>query len=336
MSILNFLKSFFRKPETRFFGITKEDIKNGASSPNVFSQKEGVASVAVPTFQGVNSDGSVRKFPYQYQDGSSACVAFTMAKITLVLYYILNSRIVKWSAGFWYKQRNNAPYGGMNFDNARYLSSTGAIVEELLPSEGLSETAINALDISDHIKDTADGFAISPNWFEVPLDFDTVASTLEQTKKPIMLWGHFGSGEFFYTSYPKANSTDNPWAHSFTAVDTTIKNGVKYIVIEDSADYEANYVKYISKEWFDLKVFLARYPINFKFQDTPKPVFDGSVKSLQECLIYEKFLANGLNTGYFGSLTKQALIKFQTKYGIVPNVGYFGEITKAKLKELYN
>jgi hypothetical protein len=42
----------------------------------------------------------------------------------------------------------------------------------------------------------------------------------------------------------------------------------------------------------------------------------------------------GNESTYFGSLTKNAVIKFQTKYGISPNAGYVGPITRAKLNSM--
>jgi peptidoglycan hydrolase-like protein with peptidoglycan-binding domain len=68
-----------------------------------------------------------------------------------------------------------------------------------------------------------------------------------------------------------------------------------------------------------------------------KPVFDGSVSSLQDCLKYEGlFPANVDSTGVFGNVTKNALIAFQKRYNIVPSYGNFGPITKAKLAEIYS
>lgn len=40
----------------------------------------------------------------------------------------------------------------------------------------------------------------------------------------------------------------------------------------------------------------------------------------------------GNETTYFGSLTKNALSKYQTANTILPSVGYFGPITRAQMK----
>ncbi len=71
---------------------------------------------------------------------------------------------------------------------------------------------------------------------------------------------------------------------------------------------------------------------------TPATAFDtnlyfglknAKVKALQEFLISKGYLAAGLNTSYFGNLTKAAVVAYQTAKGITPNVGYFGPITRA-------
>lgn len=42
----------------------------------------------------------------------------------------------------------------------------------------------------------------------------------------------------------------------------------------------------------------------------------------------------GMETSYFGGLTKVAVMKFQTKYGIMPAAGYVGSITRATLHKI--
>ena len=54
------------------------------------------------------------------------------------------------------------------------------------------------------------------------------------------------------------------------------------------------------------------------------------VKMLQQMLEKEGFLLPGLPAGYFGEMTKQAVIKLQEKHGL-PATGFFGAMTRAKL-----
>jgi len=75
---------------------------------------------------------------------------------------------------------------------------------------------------------------------------------------------------------------------------------------------------------------------------SPSPVAGGSfdtnlyfglrgdkVVALQNFLIGKGHLAAGLNTGYFGPLTKAAVMAYQTAKSITPVAGYFGPLTRA-------
>ena len=59
------------------------------------------------------------------------------------------------------------------------------------------------------------------------------------------------------------------------------------------------------------------------------------VKNLQALLVNEVSYPINLITGYFGSITQNAVKKLQEKYNIVPALGYFGTITRQKLQTLY-
>ena len=66
------------------------------------------------------------------------------------------------------------------------------------------------------------------------------------------------------------------------------------------------------------------------------------IKSLQELLLKEGLYPEGLITGFFGNLTKQAVIRFQEKYAdeiLVPNgltngTGLVGPSTRVKINQL--
>ncbi|HUC31061.1 MAG TPA: fibronectin type III domain-containing protein, partial [Candidatus Paceibacterota bacterium] len=58
------------------------------------------------------------------------------------------------------------------------------------------------------------------------------------------------------------------------------------------------------------------------------------VNELQQFLIYEGDYPEAQVTGYFGTLTQDAVIDFQTKYGILPAVGYVGPITRHTIATL--
>jgi len=62
---------------------------------------------------------------------------------------------------------------------------------------------------------------------------------------------------------------------------------------------------------------------------------NSEVKALQQALAQDKTIyPEGLATGYYGPATRNAIIRFQKKYGIEP-VGYVGPQTRKKLNEIY-
>jgi len=58
------------------------------------------------------------------------------------------------------------------------------------------------------------------------------------------------------------------------------------------------------------------------------------VRWLQEFLISQDVYPEARITGYFGSLTRSAVVRFQQKHGIFPQIGYVGAKTKNKIQEL--
>ena len=58
------------------------------------------------------------------------------------------------------------------------------------------------------------------------------------------------------------------------------------------------------------------------------------VKDLQEFLVYEGSYAEAKVSGYFGTLTKNAVMKFQKKYAIDPVSGYVGYKTRHRMQQL--
>lgn len=103
-------------------------------------------------------------------------------------------------------------------------------------------------------------------------------------------------------------------------------------------------IKEIMQKIADLKAQLVELQKGMPFQANLRYGDRGDeVKKLQEALIKEGVLAEGLNTGWFGPLTKAAVIKFQEKYadeiltplGLTAGTGFVGEKTRAKLNALY-
>jgi hypothetical protein len=274
---------------------------------------------ATPNFP-VKKTTELEKFTYQGQLKQSSCVAFTMAKIAQILYYRFSGRKIKFSPGFYYPRRLNKPSLGMYFTDITALASEGACLYDLLPCEGMTEEQINNLRVEDYHKQSADAFALPKDWIDT-VDFDTTAATLEKTKKPVMLWFSFGPGEFFGTSKPKILGNNKPWHHSVCATEsfTDMNSGIQYIKIEDSADKENYYEKYITREFFNSRCWLHAYPRNFVFtKEQTIPVYTGTVKSMQAVLQALGHFPNDptLLTGFWGSISDKAVYDFCKAYGI--------------------
>ncbi len=327
--MFNFFKRFIDKTNTN------TGILGDGHYDNLVRFNEMVAFSAEPQFK-VKNQAEWRKFPYQYQASTSACVAFTISKIATVLYNNISNYIVKFSPAFYYVRRFNKPNEGMAFANAVDLAKTGALPYDLLPCENLTEKDINKLEVKDYHLKVADAFEFPHNWVELPVDFETVAATIEVTNKAIMLWFKFGPQEFFNQQIPVVLNKLNIWKHSVTAVDAFTYNGVKYLLIEDSASKEGVYRKLVTKEFFNNKCILARYPINFKFAlGEERPHYTGTITSLQDCLKFEGFFPKNVeSTGIVGKITKDALKQFQTKYALLVT-GDVNNPTSATIKQLF-
>jgi hypothetical protein len=312
--MFTWLKKLFSKEEEWIPGALPErDLGN-----SIHPFEEGVGVSATPGFP-VKKTTELEKFLYQGQLRQSSCVAFSMAKIAQILYYRFSGRKIKFSPGFYYPRRLNKPGKGMHFTDITALASEGACLYDLLPCEGMTEEQINNLKVEEYHKQSADAFALPPDWIDT-VDFDTTAATLEKTKKPVMLWFSFGPGEFFGTSKPKILGNDKRWAHSVCATEsfTDIKTGIQYIKIEDSADTEQYYEKYITKEFF-ARCSLHAYPRNFVFtKEQNIPVYTGTVKSMQAILQALGYFPNDptLLTNFWGSITDNSVREFCSAYGL--------------------
>lgn len=334
MTLLKYIRSFFDDDAIPFTGVLGSGEYLGGALHD-FSEVVGVS--AKPVFEEKSPD-KWRVFPQQYQASSSACVAFTIEKIRLILYFLYTGNVLTFSPGWIYKRRKNRPEPGMNFDDAATLASEGGLPSVYQNSEGIGEKEINSLPELPFFKETADAFAMPKDWVQLPVDFDTVAATIQKTKKGVMLWFEIATGEYFRQGIPVYKGTGIQSRHSVTAVDITKYQGVEYIVIEDSADGgKFGHRKLISKAFFEKRCYLARYPIKFTFDTTPvKPIFDGTIISAQRCLQSEgKFPMNVSFVERLGPTTQNAIKKFQAENGL-EQTGTLGPKTTALLKQKYS
>jgi C1A family cysteine protease len=314
----------------------------------------------------------IRSFPIFDQNGSGSCVAQTMAKLLGILYWLKNNVYVHFSATHIYQRRANKPDGGMAGDDCFKIAQKGVTLEALVPSQVLTDSQMDNAKIEEYKAQVGEIFKIG-NWVNVKTkDIDTIASIIQKTGKGVMVWFFFNNSEWTTTpviKYPNLDLYASSTArHSVTAVDFTILGksncsdktlwGKKALIIDDSwgSKYGAKGQRFITEEFFKARNWYCAYPLQFKFDegavDTTKPKYtftkdlqftanvsygDKDIIALQNILKYEGlFPSNTESTGYFGAITRTAVIEYQKKYGIAPASGFVGEITRASLNSKYS
>ena len=314
-----------------------------------------------------------RKFPIRDQDGSGSCVAQTTVKVLGTennreekLFPILSALDI-------YDRRSNKPGEGMYGREGMLLGSQfGATLEEFMPSQKKSEGEMNApvtrTKFTTKVAEIIKGGAV----IAIPLNIDSIASVI-QSGKCVAIGVNFGSG--YNQPVPQLPADGKfPYRHYITGVDTTLWQGKKAIIIEDSwgPTYGFNGQRVILEDWFTA----GRITSAFYYEDldndwmdkkedpkpqpnptpnTEKPKYEfkkdlkvgntgQDVQMLQKCLKYLKFFPDLQEcTGYFGGITLKSVKMFQEAYakdvlhpwGLSNGTGLVGKTTRAKLNELF-
>lgn len=330
------------------------DERSEAEKAKDYKFEELVANVNPVTWVEKNQS-QWRKFPIFDQDGSGSCVAQTVAKMLGVMYQQINGDYVHFSATHVYQRRNNKPQGGMAGTNALDIARQGVTLEALVPSQKMSDAQMDAVKIPEYKNDVGESFCVK-NYVILPTqDIETVASVIQTTGKPVMVWYWFKHDEWTHQptiKYPSL-TTQQGSRHSVTAVDFCLVNGKKCLIIDDSwgTSYGQKGQRVITEDWHNKRNFFAAYLTNFKFDEEvdtnlkPKYTFTRLLKldmrgddvvALQKCLQYEGYYpTNTACTGYFGAVTKAAVVKFQNAYGLIAD-GVVGTSTMVKLNKRFS
>jgi len=303
-----------------------------------YKQSDIVASVAPAVFP-VKELKDLVNYPIRSQGSSSRCVTFTYAKELSIWFLIKYGVWIDFSTCFLYQQRNNKELlGCSSVDIYTNFPKLGDIFEMFMPGDGLGEKDALAIPMPPYAKDLAK--VVEVKRISLPIDFDTVASTLSTTGKGAMLWFHFNRDE--WKEIPVVS--DKPWTsgHSITAIEPITYKGEQYISCEESWGINSTFngKRLISREYFNARCYQASYVVGFKFAQGDvlnKPRFDGTIISAQECFQWlGYFPTNVQKVENWGPITRSACKKFQLAYGITPPEGNFGPLTKAKLIDIFN
>ena len=292
-----------------------------------------------------------RSFPILNQFFTAKCVAFTTAKLSLISFWLKTQEFLQFSPNSIYDYRVNKPNEGMIGNDAFEIwRAKGISLEAIARSNQIQER--ESTDISNFAKEVAKGFTVGSHITIPDGDFDRVASTIQTTGKGIMCWFYFTSREWS-PLYPKViDNLADPYVagasrHSVTATDCGLIAGKQYIRVEDSAHFGGLSVRYVSREFFNARNFLIKYPMEFTFEApiTPPPVSfvftknmkfgdrNEDVRELQKYLQKAGYYPSNLSfDGIFGNITRNAVKKYQSANGLSSD-GRVGALTLKKLNE---
>lgn len=297
-----------------------------------------------------------RKYPIKYQYFTGECVAQSVTKHLGVNNERETGTYADLSAEFFYWFRSNKPFQGMGWlDTMKIAVTIGSCFNSRI-KQRVRETEPEPV-ITQEMRDEALTYRGADFFEDKVRSMDSIASIIEE-KGSCIIWFWFDvAGSEWWNHQPRiiyptlGTYDDNATRHSLLAVDYTLIDGKKFLVIEDSAgnDYAFNGQNRLISEDFLKRCFVSGIVI-----DRPNPVEDSKpkwsgairdltigssgddVKELQAILRYEGCFDYPTNTGYFGGLTRAGLIKLQNKYskeilspvGLTKGTGYFGLSTR--------
>lgn len=352
--------TFFNKRREKGTGAI-EDVRTDAEKKRDYTFPELTASVNPVRWES-KPEETWRKFPIYDQNGSGSCVAQTAAKLLGISYFLENDDYVHFSATDIYQQRFNKPAGGMaGFDVFRIIKKNGATLEDLVPSQSMTDKQMDSVKIPKYKRDVGRVFRVS-NYITVPpKDIETVASIIQTTGKGVMVWFYFTREEWKTVPEVKVRGLNKSKAlrHSVTATDFTLYKGKKALIIDDSWGY--GYGKggrrIITEDFFKERNYYAGYLMNFDFKEgepVNKPHYNftktmkfgennGDIKVMQDIFKYEGlFPQNVESTGYYGGITAKSVFEFQKKHRVASlseleslKGMVAGPKTIAKLNEIY-
>jgi hypothetical protein len=323
---------------------------------------EEIAAAGAPLTWVEKPQSEWRKFEIFNQDGSSSCVAQSKAKEGGILNFLEEGLFIRLSARDVYAKRQNKPAQGMwGADANNIVVGDGITLESLMPSEGKGEAEMNNdSDRTNSMKVIAKVFR-GKSWFVLPFDFDAIGAVIDQGIA-VNVWFRWDLNEWDQP-VPKISPTSAlANHHSVVAVDRTLYQGKKALIIEDSWGKDRGFAgqRVITEDWIGRMTWASYFVdlsnlalLNEAAPTKPHFVFtkdlqvgmtDPEVKGLQDCLKFEGLFPNlQESTGYFGGLTRKAVVDFQNKYadeilkplGLTAATGIVGASTRQKLNALF-
>jgi hypothetical protein len=319
------------------------DRREAVESSRDYLLKE-IVSTADPVNWIEKPQSSWRKFPIFNQNGSGSCVAQTCAKLLGINYWLKNNEYVHFSATDIYQRRSNKPSIGMYGQDALEILTKGVTLEVLVPSQNMTDDQMDSEEIETYKKQVGNIFKTDNYIIDPAGDIDTIASIIQKTGKGVMVWFYFTGSEWVNVPEIKTNNLSlnfgSTLRHSITAVDFTLYNGKKALIVEDSwgVDYGLGGQRIITEDFFKARNYWSAHLMNFVFgkPEVKKYNFEKMYsKGCRDAEYLQNFLkdqgtfpTNVESTGYYGSITADAVLEWQLN-----NVGKFVAIDPTWTKE---
>ncbi len=311
------------------------------------------------------------KLPVKNQGASGSCGGQAWSYQNEVLEAIFSKTFEERSAKYIYEQTYVYPAGSAGRDNATILIKQGDAQESLLSSyeQGAppSEWYMQKMTINDSMRLDAKKSRLL-SYANVALDIDTVAQAIRDNSGVVLGITGTNNGSWFSSMpVPPINTPPGSrWYHWIYAGKAKIINGKKYVGFLNSwgsAIGESGW-QWISEDYFNcmtLDDYHGQSAVwsawTHVFNTAPEPTFShnfaveirfgssgAEVVALQKALQLDgEFPATVPTTGYYGDITRRAVLAFQVKYQVAPmnelsslNGKLVGTKTRAKLNQLFN
>lgn len=304
---------------------------------------------------------SILKIPFnlqQYdnkdQNGSGSCGGQAVSYYGGIKEAVASGSFERRSAKFLYSQVW-VPGGGSKMRDLFDISIKQGFAKEsicssydngLPPGEAFMERSSDVTQVARNDAKSAQGLS----YFYVNLDVDSVAQAIANNDGVVILLNGQNNGTW-RTAYPTV-PTHKDWGHFMYAGKAFLSNGKKIIGAKQSwgLGIGDNGWQYFTEDWFTSQNITQVGALVWNNRSTPTfthnfqtPIKLGDkgneVIALQQALRQDGEFTYPVNTGFYGDVTRQAVLAFQNKYGIPAdnlNGTLVGPKTRSKLNDLFN
>lgn len=295
----------------------------------------------IMAFEGISVEwkekDELKGYTPREQSSSLSCMAQSGAKGFEAIKKIKEAVEIVFSAHPPYRSRMNYPEGGMWLqDLGNTFKKIGTNLESVDVSQGIGESQMNR-DIECETPYKIKGYGFPDN----QKDIDDIAYAIEKYGHCIIVI--YSNKSEWVQNYPTVvEGSTTTFGHGVCAVDYFLKDGKKYLKIEDSTGHSSTIDKkgerHVSEEFIKARCagsmyFLLEEP-QYIFKTFMKKGYRSTeVKELQKRLNKEKIPDQLLVVdGIFGAKTDEAVRKYQEKHGLVVD-GLVGIKTRTELNK---